>query len=266
MALSPVDAILTTTQETNPADNQVLALPGFSNWTYNQGIVETVYERRNGAGELVYDGAKVQERKGLITLSFSRMSPELLALMSAAKFDAAAAATGEPYAATFRVPPSRSLDAAGTGIFGEGVPLDDPTFNLGANIDGITEKLARIDDATFDPATDTLSYEVLANAAINFSDDVPVGTLVSFTGSFDATAARKMNQNIIRDAFTLRLLFNFVDNGTEQIGYYNFDRVVLAKQDNSNIDITANPINLVLRDESGFCIPDLTVPGFDVKC
>lgn len=266
MTITPVDAILKTVQKTPATDNLLLSIPGFQNHTYNQGIVETVFDRRNGAGELVYDGSKITERKGLITLSFSRSSPELLALMSAAEFDAAAAITGEPYAASFRVPPDRALEAAGTGIFGEGVPIDDPTFFITANINGVSRKLTRVADAAFDAATDTLSYEVLANAAINFSDDVPVNALVTLQGSYDAAAALKMNQAINRDAFELLLLMNSVDNGQEQIGRYKFTRVVLAKQDNSNIDVSASPINIVFRDESGNCIPDLVFPGLNVKC
>lgn len=266
MTITPVEAIMKTTQKTPATANLLLAIPGFQNWTYNQGIVETVFDRRNGAGELVYDGAKIQERKGLITLSYSRSSPELLALMSAAEFDAAAAITGEPYAASFRVPPNRSLEAAGTGIFGEGIPLDDPTFFITASINGVSVKLTRVDDATFDPVTDTLSFEVLANGAINFSDDIPINAFVTLQGSYDATAAQKMNQTIIRDAFELILLMNYVDNGIEQIGRYKFTRVALQKQDNSNIDVTASPINIVLRDESGLCIPDLVFPGLNVKC
>lgn len=266
MSITPVDFIIKTTQEAVAADNFILSIPGFINWTFNQGIEENVYERRNGAGERVYDGSKIDARLGSVVAQFSRCSPELLALMSAAQFDAAAAITGQPYAASFRIPANGMIDAATAGIYGEGVPVDDPSFCASVNIGGITQKLTRVDDATFDPTTDLLSYEVLAGGAVNLSDDVPRGGLLTLRGSEDFAAARRMNQLITRNAFEVTAVMNFVDNGIQNVGWYQWGRLVLNEQDNSQIDVSANPVDINFRDETGNCKPELIFPGAQVRC
>ena len=148
--------------------------------TINLGIEERISNTVSQLGERVIDTIDVDAFQPVVAVTLPGWTPEAIAMRLGRKLE-----TGSKtlyYQKTFRITATNQvLAAAESGEEGFEIVADEPNSQASYLADlGISTPLTRVANATFDPATDLLSYSVGAAGVISFSDDL-IGGTVSFS-------------------------------------------------------------------------------------
>lgn len=257
MSIAPTLALLKTTQETT---DYFLALPTPSNIVWNEGVEEQVYTQRNAIGDLVFDEAMTTQRQPVITVTYPRMTKELMALRLGYKYDNQAVSE-TPFAFSQRLT-KLSFPAAATGFAGHGMLANIAEASVINN--GISEPLTRSAFSGWDPDAAPDTFAQGAGGELEFSTNL-LTKYVTVFGTYPTTGADVISENPF-SIFELKLFGVLQTQGVREVFYVQFDRAQAVAADNDEFDFSAQEVPVQFRSLDTGCVPQLVFPNRKVLC
>lgn len=257
MAIAPTLALLKTTQETT---NRFLALPTPENIVWSENIEEQIYTQRNAIGELVFDEAMKTQRQPTITVTWPRMTKELMGLRLGFKFENQA--VSDTAFAFSRKLTKLNYPASATGFAGEGMAADIAEASYLK--DGISTPLTRSAFTGWDPDAAPETFAQGADGEFKFATGL-LNKFVTVYGYYPTTAADVISEDPF-SIFELRIFGVIQTQGVKEVFYVKFDQAQIAPSENDEFDFSAQNVPVQFRSLDVNCAPQLVFPNRKEQC